>query len=450
MRSLLMLIVGVLLCGCASSVDGDEETVKSGPDAKLPPELGTRKAGVDWPRFLGPTGDSVSLEKGIVWPKDGPRVLWHMKVAEGYGMPTISRGRLFLLDQLRTIVRLRCLKSETGEQLWRFEYESDYEDKYGYSNGPRCSPVVDGERVYIFGAEGMLHCLRVTDGKPIWKLDSKKEFGVVQNFFGVGSTPVIEGDLLLTMIGGSPAGSDKVDFSELQSNGTALVTFDKYTGKVKYKVGDDLAAYAAPVLATIDKRRWCFVFARSGLLGLDPTTGKLDFHYHWRARDLESVNAATPIVIGNRVLISETYGVGSALLEVKPGSCKEVWTDKDKGRGKSLMCHWNTPIHVDGYVYGCSGRHTNEAELRCVELATGKVMWSEPGMTRTSLLLIDGHFLCLAEDGVLRLLKVNPKKYEEVAQVELRPPDKDGKPDARARPVASAGGFHHRPPESGR
>jgi hypothetical protein len=100
-----------------------------------------------------------------------------------------------------------------------------------------------------------------------------------------------------------------------------------------------------------------------------------------------------------------------------------------------MQCHWNTPIHVDGYLYGCSGRHPQNGELRCIELATGKVMWSEPGLTRTSLLLMDGHFLCLGEDGILRLLKVNQHKYEEVSSVELRPPGADGKPDLAAEPL---------------
>lgn len=177
-------------------------------------------------------------------------------------------------------------------------------------------------------------------------------------------------------------------------------------------------------MATIEGRRWCFLFARSGLIGLDPANGKVDFTFPWCARVLESVNASSPAVVGNKVLISETYGPGTALLEVKPGGYKVVWSDAAKPRGKSLQCHWNTPIHVDGYVYGSSGRHKEEAELRCVELATGKVMWREPDLSRTSLTLIDGHFLCLGEDGVLRLLKVNPVKYEEVSQVILR--DKDG------------------------
>jgi hypothetical protein len=200
-------------------------------------------------------------------------------------------------------------------------------------------------------------------------------------------------------------------------------------------VGDELASYSTPLVTTIGKRKWCFLFARGGLVGLEPSTGKIDFHFPWRADTLECVNASQPVVVGNRVLITECYEVGAALLEVKPGGVKEVWTDRGKGRRKSLKCHWMTPIHVDGYVYGSSGRHEGEAELRCVELATGKVMWKEPNLKRSSLLLVDNHFVCLSEDGALRLLKVNPKKYEEISSVTLRPLGKDGKPDLEADPL---------------
>src|SRR5262249_59979269 len=119
-----------------------------------------------------------------------------------------------------------------------------------------------------------------------------------------------------------------------------------------------------------------------------------------------------------------TYGPGSALLEVKPGGYKVLWNDAKKRRDKSMQCHWSTPICDDGYLYGCSGRHERPADLRCIELATGKVMWSQRGMLRTSLLMVDGHFVCLGEDGILYLLKVNPKRYEEVSQVELQVPGK--------------------------
>jgi outer membrane protein assembly factor BamB len=385
------------------------------------PSLNTRKTGTDWPTFLGPTGDSVSSEKGLLpWPKQGPRLVWKVAVGEGYGAPSISKGRLLLFDRVDNRARLRCLHAETGEFLWKFEYPSHYRDKYGYNGGPRCCPVIDDERVYIYGAEGMLHCVRITDGKLQWKVDTFADFGVIANFFGVGSAPVVEGDLLITQVGGSPAGSAKVDFSDLKGNGSAVVAFDKRTGKVVWKSGDELASYASPVLATIDGRRWCFVLARGGLLGLEPKTGKIDFHFPWRAEDLESVNASNPVVVGDKVFIGECYGPGGVLLKVKPGGCEVVWSDAIKKlRDKSMMCHWMTPIHVDGYLYGSSGRHET-AELRCIELVTGKVLWREPRLTRTSLLLVDGHFIVQTEVGPLLLVKVNPKQYDEVALAEVR------------------------------
>ena len=434
----------VLLAGCGPAseqtvalADDRDERVKAGPDDRPPPDLRTRKSGHDWPCFLGPTGNSVSTEKGIrtAWPVAGPRLVWERSIGIGYAMPSIARGRLFLFDRVRNRNRLRCWKAENAEPLWLFEYPTNYRDMYGYNGGPRCCPVVDGDRVYLFGPEGMLHCVRARDGKLVWKIDTRAEFGVIQNFFGVGSTPVVDGDLLLVQVGGSPKGSENVTFEDLKGNGTGLVAFDKYTGKVKYRATSELASYAAPVLATIGKRRWCFLFARGGLVGLNPASGKVDFHFPWRSNLLESVNASSPVVVGNRVLIGECYGVGSAVLDVKPGGYKEVWTDRDKGRRKSLMPHWMTPIHVDGYVYGSSGRHKEEAQLRCIELATGKVMWKEPNLTRCSLLLVDGHLVCLGEDGWLRLLKVNPKKYEERASVQLRQAGKDGKPDPDALPL---------------
>jgi len=352
-------------------------------------------------------------------------------------MPTIARGRLFQFDRYGGQARLTAMESETGRDLWKFEYPTDYRDVIGYDNGPRCSPVVDGGRVYLFGAEGMLHCVSAIDGKLVWKVDTAKQFNVVQNFFGVGSTPVVEGDLLIAQVGGSPPGMrvgspDRLDL--VKGNGSGIVAFDKFTGKVKYQITDELASYAGPVLATSGGRRWCFVFARGGLVGFNPASGKVDFEYAWRAEELFSVNASNPVVVDDRVFISETYGPGSSLLRVKPGGYDVVWKDPNaswaegvrdpdarrQGPEMAMQTHWNTPVQHDSYVYGSSGRHSNNAELRCMQLATGKIMWSEPGLSRSSLLFVDGHFICLTEYGELLLLRATPDRFDAVARVKLR------------------------------
>jgi outer membrane protein assembly factor BamB len=386
------------------------------------PDLWQRTQGSDWPAFLGPAGDGTSPETGFFAASGlrGTRVLWQRPITGGYAMPTVSRGRLFLFTRPGNVNRLDCLRAETGEPLWHFEYPTAYRDLYGYDGGPRCCPVVDDERVYIAGAEGMLHCLSVLDGSVIWKIDTFAEFGVVQNFFGVGSTPIVEGDLLMANIGGSPPESRDVPPGQLdrvRGADSGVVAFDTRTGKVRWRFGDELASYASPTLATIAGRRWGFVFARGGLVGFDPATGTQDFHFPWRARILESVNAANPVVVGDEVLVSECYGPGAALVRAKPGGCEVVWQDDARQRRKILQCHWSTPIHRDGFVYGCSGRHTENAELRCVEWKTGRVAWSQPGLGRTSLLHVDGHFFCLTEGGDLLVVRATPERFDEVAEI---------------------------------
>ena len=138
----------------------------------------------DWNDFLGPERNSKSQEKIdiVPWGNTGPPVVWHKKIGTSYGAPTIADGRLFIFARHGDMARLTCMESDTGTELWRFEYPTDYEDMYGYNNGPRACPVVDGERVYIFGVQGKLHCLNVSDGNLLWKVDTAARYNVVQNF----------------------------------------------------------------------------------------------------------------------------------------------------------------------------------------------------------------------------------------------------------------------------
>ncbi|MFT5302632.1 MAG: outer membrane protein assembly factor BamB [Mariniblastus sp.] len=383
--------------------------------------IGTRKQGEDWPVFLGPRGDSTSTEKGIIteWNK-GLKVLWTLPLGESYGIGTVSRGRYFQFDRIKRNAKTTCLNAETGEEIWTYEYETDYRDIYGYNGGPRCSPIVDDDRVYIYGVEGRLTCLHVVTGEKIWEVEASQKYNVEQNFFGVGSNPVIYGDLLIVMVGGTAPGQPG---DTAKGAGTGIVAFDKFSGKQKYAITDQLASYASLKLARIKNRDWCFAFARGGLVGFEPASGKVDFQYPWKARILESVNASVPVVVGSEVFISETYGPGASLLDVKPGGYDITWQDDARVREKAFQAHWNTPIHRNGFLYGSSGRHEYNAVLRCIDRKTGKVQWDQPELTRSSLLYVDGHFICQCENGVLRLLKVNSERFEHVDAVFLRGED---------------------------
>jgi outer membrane protein assembly factor BamB len=406
-----------------------------------PPDLGTRKAGVDWSGFLGPNHDGSSPERGLAaaWPPEGPRLVWQRDLGESYATCSIRRGRLFQFDRHGAKFRLACLKSETGEELWTFEYPSEYSDGYGAGNGPRCCPVVDDDRVYTFGPDGLLHCVKVADGTVVWKKNTSEEFRVVSNFFGVGSTPIIEGDLLIVQIGGSPPGSPDIMTGETRGAGSGIVAFDKRSGAVKYKLSDELASYSSPTTATINGRRWGFVYARGGLVGFEPATGKIDFQYPWRARSIPTVNICNPVVAGDLVFVSEAYGIGGSVVKVRPGGYDVVWQDGRK-RDRALMSYWNTPIHADGYLYGSNGMGS-DADLRCIEMATGKLKWSDPELRQCSLLAVDGRFVALGEDGTLYLLKVNPEKCEVLSRAVLKDAKRAAliQSPARAAPVLSHG-----------
>nr|NIM01207.1 PQQ-binding-like beta-propeller repeat protein [Acidobacteriota bacterium]NIM64198.1 PQQ-binding-like beta-propeller repeat protein [Acidobacteriota bacterium]NIO59650.1 PQQ-binding-like beta-propeller repeat protein [Acidobacteriota bacterium]NIQ30744.1 PQQ-binding-like beta-propeller repeat protein [Acidobacteriota bacterium]NIQ85771.1 PQQ-binding-like beta-propeller repeat protein [Acidobacteriota bacterium] len=153
-----------------------------------------------------------------------------------------------------------------------------------------------------------------------------------------------------------------------------------------------------------------------GLLGFDPSDGSIDFHFPWKAGKLESVNASNPVVVGDRVLITECYGPGSALLRLTEDGYEVL--RKDPPRGKSLASHWATPIHVDGVVYGCSGRNSGDAELRAIDLEAGTVHWSQPGMGRTTMIHVQDHLIVLGERGRLWAVRATAEGYKEVSASE--------------------------------
>ena len=379
------------------------------------PDLSKRK-GLDWPHFLGVNGDGKSAETGLNtdWNANPPGLVWHKKAGTGFAAPAISSGRLMLYQRVRNETgderfseRLSCMHSETGEDLWQVDFPTSFQDLGGYGDGPRSTPVIDDDRVFILSPEGMLRSLQCVDGKIIWEVDLKAEFQCDLINYGVGTTPVVFGNQLLIIAGG-----------KLPDNKEAtVVSIDKQTGEFRYGVGKGAASYATPIIRKSQGRLWCFAFTRDGLLAFHPETGKKDFEFPWRSNIAGCVNAANPVVESDRVLISESYSRGSAQLQFTDGQMSPAWQDSRKVREKSLLMHWATPIFHEGFVYGCSGRHSANGEMKCVDWATGTTVWKHKLADRTSLTYFDRHFVNLGENGVVTLLKASPAGYQEVGRL---------------------------------
>ncbi|GAB5406184.1 MAG: PQQ-binding-like beta-propeller repeat protein [Aureliella sp.] len=376
-----------------------------------------------------------------------------MKLGESYGAPAIADGKLYQFDRYGDTERLSCYDANTTQHLWQYEYAARYRDSYGYNNGPRASPLIDGHRVYLFGVTGILTCVDTTTHQKIWQIDTSKEYGVVGNFFGVAANPLVYEDKLLVMVGGSPEESQQYSGSLLdrvKPNGTAVVAFDKLSGKELYRVGDQLASYSSICVHRIAGRDLGLAFARGGLLAWDARSGEQAFHFPWRADMLESVNAAMPVVDSDRVLVSEAYEIGSVLLDCSAAEPTVVWKDQKPRRSdNSFRAHWSTPVLVDGYLYGGNGRNQPDCDFRCVNFSTGEVMWKGWRHERASVLLIDGYLIALGELGTLKLLKPTPEKMEELRTVNLQDfAAEDNKPLVRspcwAAPVVAGGKLYIR------
>lgn len=382
----------------------------------------------DWPRLLGSGYDGVAPTNHLTinWQQP-PTHSWTLDVGDGYGLGSVVDDNYLQMDAQPAangiLERLRCFNLDSGKLRWEQSQPVQYRDLYGYESGPRGTPAISGDNVVTFGVSGQLCCRSITDGSLRWNVDTNKQYNVIQNFFGVGSSPLVLDDQVMVMVGGSPAEDARIApgrLDRVSSNGTALVAFNILDGKERWRCGDDLASYSSPRPMTIDGKTVVLLFARNSLLAVDPADGKLLWKYDHRAEILESVNAMIPVVSGNQVFISECYDIGSVLLEASLDQAKVVWSDPPGNRRlQSMRVHWSTPILIDGYLYGCSGRNAPDSDFRCIEFATGKVMWSDDRRTRSSITRVGDTFVLLEERGELQFIRPHPEKLEVLATINL-------------------------------
>jgi outer membrane protein assembly factor BamB len=357
----------------------------------------------DWPQILGPTRNGVYTGPpiGRAFPKGGPPLLWKRDVGAGFAGPAVVAGRLILFHRLAAREVVEAIEAATGKTFWTAEYPTAYRDDFGFDEGPRAIPVVARGRIFTHGADGILQALDLATGRRLWSVDTRRVFSVPKGYFGAASSPIVDGDRVLLNVGGRDAG---------------IVAFDVATGKTVWTATSDEASYSSPVVADIGGQHTAVFFTRTGLVAIDPGSGAVRYQYRWRARIAASVNAATPLVIKDQIFLSASYGTGAALLQVANGAVKPLWSGDE-----SLSNHYSTSVHRDGYLYGFEGRQEFGQSLRCVELATGKVMWNVDGFGAGTLLIAGDLLVITRESGELVLAPASPKAFQPSARTQLIP-----------------------------
>jgi outer membrane protein assembly factor BamB len=380
---------------------------------------GVAVAAADWPQFLGPQRNGVYAGPPLAtsWPAGGPRKVWEKHVGQGFAGPVVAGDRLILFHRVGRVEVVDALDAKTGAPRWHFASPTAYRDDFGFDEGPRAVPVVSGNRVYTFGAEGRLQALDLATGRAIWNVDTRMRFNVRKGFFGAAGSPLVEDGRVLANIGGTDG-----------TKGAGIVAFDAETGAVMWTATNHEASYSSPVGATFGGKRTAVFFTRSGLVGLDPSNGSILFQRTWRSRTASSVNAATPVVIGDLIFISATYETGAAVVRVQGSELKELWSSDEV-----LSNHYATSVHANGYLYGFHGRQEFNPSFRAVELATGTVKWSVDKFHAGTVTLAGDKLLILRETGELILAAATPQKFQPLAQAQILPPT------IRATPAVSDG-----------
>lgn len=411
------------------------QTTQNAPDQDgihlhaAPKPLPAGAVTADWDAFLGSQGNGQCRETKLLkrFPSAGPTLLWEVRKGTGFSSPAIGNGRVILFHRLGNTESVDCLNALTGRRLWRFSYPTTYKDRYGFNNGPRSSPVIDNGRVYTYGVEAKLHCLNLETGQLLWSRDLRSDFQVPPNYFGEGTSPRIWGDVLILNVGGQ--------------GGPAVIGLDKTDGHTVWQTDnqDWGASYASPVVGKVHGQPLAFVLAggdvdppTGGLLGIDLNKGAVRYRFAFRSKNYISVNAASPVLIDDRVFLSSSYRTGGVMLALESGGhVRQLWKTGE------LECHFATPIYREGHLYGFDGSGKSDTSLVCLEASTGKLKWrhvpewtetldvgGKPkdmsiGVMRGSLIWADGRFLCLGEMGHLLWLNLTPQGYEQIARARL-------------------------------
>ena len=365
----------------------------------------------DWPQYRGPKHDQTSVEPiRTDWQQQAPKVAWKVPLGESFGSFAVRGDRAYVFVRNGNEEACVGLEAASGKELWTRTIDKTIFDRQG-GNGPRTTPSLDGDRVYVLGTYFKLACLNAADGTVVWARDLAKEHqaqndtnGIVQ--WGNSMSPVVEGDLVIVAGGG---------------RGQTFMAFDKNTGSVVWKAGNERVTHSTATPATIGGQRQIIFFVQAGLVSLEPKTGRELWRYKF---PFNVSTAASPVVGGKNgdvVYCAAGYNVGAAAVRVtKEGdkwAARELWREK----GNKFANHWSTPVHHDGHVYGLYGHNTRAtAPLECHDIETGELKWSEQGFgTGGGLILLGGKHLVVQHDtGPISLVEPSPQSFKRIAQIQ--------------------------------
>ena len=359
----------------------------------------SKVAGV-WPNLFGPMHDSSAEEEvSLAWGPQGPSILWEIPVGEGYSSPIVWQDRLIVMHRIGDEEIIACHDSQDGSPLWEHRTPTSFECKSHYTDGPYSTPTTDGEFVFGMSAEGLLQCLKLSDGSLVWEKDLRSEYALpTDRTFGEGHSPLIWGEKLIINVGGT-------------IGETGIIAFDKKSGNVLWSATDHRAGYATPQPARIHAQDFLFVLTDAGIVSLDPEDGTVHWEIPFKAPVVDAENAVTPLIHGD-IAIFCSYGNGTKCLRIlEDGSYEELWTDR-----RALTSQFSPLICVDKHVYGV---HAGDFSLRCIELTSGKVCWREKTELKRATSLRVGHQLILfGEYGHLASVAVDPAEFRVLSRTE--------------------------------
>ncbi|HYU80558.1 MAG TPA: PQQ-binding-like beta-propeller repeat protein [Vicinamibacterales bacterium] len=378
------------------------------------PSHRARAQAADWFQWRGPNRDGHSEETGLLkqWPPGGPRLVWKTSGAgTGYSSLSASNGRLYTLGA-RDVEYAMAFDAATGRKLWETPLGRRYRNDQG--DGPRSTPTVDGDRLYVFGGSGDLASLDAATGKRIWSVNVVQTFGGATPPWGYSESPLIISDRIVLNAGGRRA---------------SIVAINKTDGTTLWQNQGDEAAYSSPMLLRTGSLAQVVFFTSRRALAVDPRDGRLLWSYDRVANN--TANIATPIVRGTRVFFSSDYGTGAALLDVKASgniaSASEVYFTRE------MRNHHASSVVVGDNIYGFSS-----SILTALKFDTGDRLWRDRSVGKGSLIYGDERLYLYSEDGTVGLADASADAYHERGRFSIQP--STGAP-TWAHPIITNGKF---------